>query len=110
MGPAWSGSRDCQWTYARAADGGSPINIRVPTSTKAQEVAAVPPLTEAQNEAMDLLHEIGEEVCLRAPFNVGDMQFTTHHGRTPFTDDRDTGATREAWQEALSHRGGRPEP
>ena len=65
---------------------------------QAQEVDGVPPLTKAQNEAMDLLREIGDEVCLYAPFEVGDMQFMTQHvtchGRTAFTDDRASGVTR----------------
>ena len=33
----------------------------------------MPPLTTEQNEAMDLLHEIGEEICLFAPFEPGDF-------------------------------------
>jgi hypothetical protein len=84
--------------YARAANGGFTSQYSRTYINQAQEVAGVPPLTEAQNAAMDLLHEIGEEVCLFAPFEVGDMQFmtqhVTYHGRTPFTDDRETGATR----------------
>jgi hypothetical protein len=47
---------------------------------------------------MDMIHAIGEEVCLRAPFEVGDMQFlnqhVTYHGRTQFTDDPSRGAQR----------------
>ena len=39
---------------------------------------------------MDLLHEIGEEICLFAPFEPGDIQFmtqhVTYHGRTAFKD------------------------
>ena len=48
----------------------------------------MPPLRAEQNEAMDLLHEIGEEICLFAPFEVGDIKFmsrhVTCHGRTAF--------------------------
>jgi hypothetical protein len=51
-------------------------------------VPGVPPLRAEQNEAMDLLHEIGEEICLFAPFEVGDLKFMsrhgTCHGRTAF--------------------------
>jgi hypothetical protein len=47
---------------------------------------------------MDLIHANGEEVCLRAPFEIGDMQFlnqhVTYHGRTQFTDDASRGAQR----------------
>ena len=54
--------------------------------------------SHAQNAAMDLLHEIGEEVCLFAPFEPGDMQFltqhVTYHGRTPFEDDHGAGMSR----------------
>jgi hypothetical protein len=84
--------------FARAPDGGFTSQYSRTYINQAQEVEGVPPLTEAQNAAMDLLHEIGEEVCLRAPFEVGDMQFmtqhVTYHGRTAFTDDRAAGATR----------------
>jgi hypothetical protein len=74
--------------FARAADGSFTSQYSRTYINQAQEVAGVPPLTEAQNAAMDLLHEIGEEVCLFAPFELGDMQFLTqhitYHGRTPF--------------------------
>jgi hypothetical protein len=84
--------------YARAADGGFTSQYSRTYINQAQEVEGVPPLTDAQNAAMDLLHEIGDEVCLYAPFEVGDMQFmtqhVTYHGRTPFTDDRAAGQTR----------------
>jgi hypothetical protein len=84
--------------YARAADRGFTSQYSRTYINQAQEVEGVPPLTDAQNAAMDLLHEIGDEVCLYAPFEVGDMQFmtqhVTYHGRTPFTDDRESGRTR----------------
>jgi hypothetical protein len=45
----------------------------------------------------DLLREIGEEVCLFAPFEPGDMRFliqhVTDHGRTPFRNDPAVGAS-----------------
>jgi hypothetical protein len=47
---------------------------------------------------MDLIHVLGEEVCLRAPFEVGDTQFlnqhVTYHGRTQFIDDVASGRQR----------------
>jgi len=74
--------------FARAADGSFTSQYSRTYINQAQEVDGVPRLTEAQNAAMDLLHEIGEEVCLFAPFEAGDMQFmtqhVTYHGRTPF--------------------------
>lgn len=58
---------------------------------QAQEVAGVPPLTREQIEAMDLLAEVAEEVCLHAPFVPGDLQFLNnhviYHGRTAYEDD-----------------------
>lgn len=84
--------------YACGPDGAFTSQYSRTYINQAQEVAGVPPLTEEQNAAMDLLHEIGEEACLFAPFELGDMQFmtqhVTYHGRTPFTDDRATGNTR----------------
>ena len=39
---------------------------------------------------MDLMAAVAEEVCLEAPFEVGDLQFlnqhVTYHGRTAFQD------------------------
>jgi len=74
--------------FARAADGGFTCQYSRTYINQAQEVPGVPPLTTEQNEAMDLLHEIGEEICLFAPFEPGDIQFmsqhVTCHGRTAF--------------------------
>jgi Taurine catabolism dioxygenase TauD, TfdA family len=84
--------------FARAADGSFTSQYSRTYINQAQEVADVPRLTDAQNAAMDLLHEIGEEVCLFAPFEPGDMQFltqhVTYHGRTAFENDPATGASR----------------
>jgi hypothetical protein len=84
--------------FARAADGSFTSQYSRTYINQAQEIAEVPRLTEAQNAAMDLLHEIGEEVCLFAPFEVGDLQFmtqhVTYHGRTPFRNDPTIGASR----------------
>jgi len=84
--------------FARAADGSFTSQYSRTYISQAQEVAEVPRLTAAQTEAMDMIHAIGEEVCLFAPFEVGDMQFlnqhVTYHGRTQFTDDPQSGAQR----------------
>ena len=45
----------------------------------APSVAGVPPLTAVQVEALDLLHEVGEELCVQADFEPGDMQFLNNH-------------------------------
>jgi hypothetical protein len=84
--------------FARGPDGSFTSQYSRTYISQAQEIATVPRLTNAQVEAMDLLHEIGEEVCLQMPFEVGDIQFmnqhVTYHGRTQFTDDADAGAHR----------------
>jgi hypothetical protein len=84
--------------FARAADGSFSSQYSRTYISQAQEVADVPRLTPEQSEAMDMIHAIGEEVCLRAPFEVGDMQFlnqhVTYHGRTQFVDDTASGARR----------------
>ena len=58
---------------------------------EALRVAGVPPLTARQVEALDLLHEVAEELCLRADFEPGDLQLINnhviYHGRDPFEDD-----------------------
>ncbi len=57
----------------------------------APSVPGVPPLSAHQVEALDLLHEVGEEFCVQAHFEPGDMQFLNnhviYHGRGAFEDD-----------------------
>ena len=61
---------------------------------QAQEFAEVPRITAAQNEALDLLAEVAEEVCLHSPFVPGDIQLLNNHvifhGRTAYEDDSAT--------------------
>jgi hypothetical protein len=58
---------------------------------QAQEFPEVPRLSAAQNEALDLLAEVAEEVCLYSPFVPGDLQLLNNHvifhGRTAYEDD-----------------------
>ena len=58
---------------------------------QAQEFPEVPRITAAQNEALDLLAEVAEEVCVYAPFVPGDIQLLNNHvifhGRTAYEDD-----------------------
>ncbi len=58
---------------------------------QAQEFPEVPRLTSAQHEALDLLAEVAEEVCLYSPFVPGDIQLLNNHvifhGRTAYEDD-----------------------
>ena len=57
----------------------------------AQAVDGIPPLTDVQTEALDLLHEIADELCLEAAFEPGDLQLinnhVTYHARGAFEDD-----------------------
>lgn len=60
----------------------------------AQQIPEVPRLTRAQDEALDLLAEVAEEVCLHTPFEAGDIQLVNnhvvYHGRTAYDDDAGT--------------------
>lgn len=84
--------------FARSTDGAFTSQYSRTYINQAQEVPGVPRLTDAQNAAMDLLHEVGEELCLLAPFETGAMQFmtqhVTYHGRTAFRNDAASGASR----------------
>jgi hypothetical protein len=61
---------------------------------QAQEFPEVPRITAAQNEALDLLAEVAEEVCLYSQFVPGDVQLLNNHvifhGRTAYEDDSAT--------------------
>jgi hypothetical protein len=85
--------------FARGPDGSFTSQYSRTYISQAQEITTVPRLTDAQTEAMDMIHAIGEEVCLQMPFEIGDIQFmnqhVTYHGRTQFTDNAEAGAHRE---------------
>jgi Taurine catabolism dioxygenase TauD, TfdA family len=61
---------------------------------QAQEFPEVPRITAAQSEALDLLAEVAEEMCLYSPFVPGDIQLLNNHvifhGRTAYEDDSAT--------------------
>jgi len=65
---------------------------------QAQAFPGVSPLTSEQNEALDVLAEIAEEVCLFSAFEPGDIQLLNNHvifhGRTAYEDDSATGQDR----------------
>ena len=65
---------------------------------QAQEFPEVPRLTAAQNEALDMLAEIAEAICLQSAFVPGDIQLlnnnVVYHGRTAYNDDAAAGRTR----------------
>lgn len=60
----------------------------------AQAVEGIPALTPAQIEALDLLHEVAEELCLEAAFEPGDLQLINnhviYHARAAFEDSDDS--------------------
>jgi hypothetical protein len=55
-----------------------------------QKVATVPRMTDAQWEALDLLHALGHELGLTHRFQPGDIQYLNnhilYHGRTAYED------------------------
>ncbi|MEJ2133087.1 MAG: TauD/TfdA family dioxygenase, partial [Gammaproteobacteria bacterium] len=58
----------------------------------------IPNMSPMQWEALDLLHQIAEELCVEMRFEPGDMQFlnshVTYHARSAYRDDPETGAVR----------------
>jgi len=57
----------------------------------AQGIPGVPPLTPAQNEALDLWAEVCEELCYAMEMQRGDLQLlnnhVVYHARTDYEDD-----------------------
>jgi hypothetical protein len=55
-----------------------------------QKVPGVPRMSDAQWEALDLLHELGHELCLTHRFQPGDIQYLNnhilYHGRSAYED------------------------
>jgi hypothetical protein len=51
----------------------------------------IPAITEAQAEALDTLHFLGEKYCVSTDFRKGDMQYVNNlavfHARDGFTDE-----------------------
>lgn len=51
----------------------------------------IPPITEAQAEALDTLHFIGDKYCVNTEFQKGDMQYVNNlsifHSRDGFTNE-----------------------
>lgn len=81
---------------------------------QAQEIAAVPRLTAAQNEALDLLAEVAEELCLHSAFVPGDIQLLNnhviYHGRTAYQDDPESRQDRLLFRLWLATPNSRPLP
>jgi len=64
----------------------------------AQHVPGVPPLTAAQNAALDLWAEVCEELCYSMDIRAGDMQLlnnhVVYHARSTYEDDPAPGRDR----------------
>ena len=54
--------------YLRSKRAISRPSIRAPSSSPRPRSPGVPPLSPQQVEAFDLLHEIGEEICVQGYF------------------------------------------
>jgi len=80
----------------------------------AQMAPGVPPLTDAQREAIDVLMQTAEELCFEMTLEPGDLQLinshVTYHGRTPFEDDATSGHDRLLLRLWLTMRNNRPLP
>jgi hypothetical protein len=64
----------------------------------AQRIPGVPPLTAAQNEALDLWAEVCEELCYSMEMRAGDLQLlnnhVVYHARSIYEDDPAPGRDR----------------
>ena len=64
----------------------------------AQHLPGVPPLTDAQNAALDLWAEVCEELCYGMDMRAGDVQLlnnhVVYHARTTYEDDPTPGRDR----------------
>ena len=64
----------------------------------AQRIPGVPPLTAAQNEALDLWAEVCEELCYSMDMRAGDLQLlnnhVVYHARSTYEDDPAPGRDR----------------
>ncbi len=85
------------------------------TFIDAAELATdVPKQTDQQREALTLLREIAQEICMEMVLNPGDLQLinshVTYHGRTSFEDDASTSNDRLLLRLWLSMPNNRPLP
>lgn len=55
--------------------------------------SSIPPISEAQAEALDTLHFLGEKFCVSTDFQKGDIQYVNNlalfHARDGFKDEGD---------------------
>lgn len=84
--------------FARGPDGAFTSQYSRTYVEMAQEVPGVPRLTAGQDEALDMLRDVGDALCAEAPFTPGDIQLINnhlcYHGRTAYADDPAAGRQR----------------
>lgn len=77
-------------------------------------IPGVPPMTDAQKEALALFQQVMEELSFEMVLEPGDIQLlnnhVVYHGRTPFTDDAGQGRDRLLFRLWLSMPNSRPLP
>jgi hypothetical protein len=80
----------------------------------AQRLPGVPPLSRAQDEALDLLAELADELCYEMTLEPGDIQLlnnhVTYHARTAYVDDPVSSRDRLLFRLWLSVPGSRALP
>lgn len=80
----------------------------------AQRFPDVPRITPEQNEALDLLAQVAEEICLHMEMEPGDIQIlnnhVTYHSRTGYEDHEDEAKKRLLFRLWLSTPNNRPLP
>jgi hypothetical protein len=80
----------------------------------AQRFADVPRLTPEQNEALDLLAQLAEELCLHMEMEPGDIQIlnnhVTYHSRTGYEDHEEEAKKRLLFRLWISTPNNRPLP
>ena len=68
----------------------------------AQKLETTPPMSPTQWEALDLLAELGDELCFEMELEPGDMQFLNnhivYHARGDFQDDPAMGRVRNLYR------------
>jgi hypothetical protein len=80
----------------------------------AQRFADVPRITPEQNEALDLLAQVAEEICVHMEMEPGDIQIlnnhVTYHSRTGYEDHEDEAKKRLLFRLWISTPNNRPLP
>ncbi len=80
----------------------------------AQRIPEVPRMSAAQDEALDLLAEVAEELCLQMTLEPGDIQLLNnhviYHARTAYEDDEAADSDRLLLRLWLSVPNSRPLP